>query len=150
MQPLHPFTPYLRSGKIRASALVLLCLSVKPAMAQTPITLQSTWTEMARAQDAGYAPSASRGRALYEQTFRNSAELPSCTSCHTHNPTQPGRHSITSKSIAALSPTSNPQRFTDRAKSEKWFKRNCNDVMGRECTAAEKADLLEFLMRGGK
>ena len=40
----------------------------------------------------------------------------------------------------------NAERFTDAAKSEKWFRRNCNDVVGRECTAAEKADVLAWLL----
>ena len=149
MQSAHPLTPIMRPEKMSRGALVLLSLSASLAMAQTPAALQSAWTQMARSQDAGYAPSATRGRALYERSFHNNSELSSCTSCHTHNPTQPGRHIITSKVIAPLSPSSNPQRFTDTAKSEKWFKRNCNDVMGRECTPAEKADLLEFLLRGG-
>jgi len=34
----------------------------------------------------------------------------------------------------------------DPAKVEKWFRRNCNDVMGRECTAGEKADVLAWLL----
>ena len=34
----------------------------------------------------------------------------------------------------------------DRCRVEKWFRRNCNDVVGRECTAAEKADVLAWLL----
>ena len=45
-----------------------------------------------------------------------------------------------------LAPPSTRERFTDAAKSEKWFRRNCNDVIGRECTAAEKADVLAWLL----
>lgn len=48
--------------------------------------------------------------------------------------------------IAALAPRFNPERFTDNAKTEKWFRRNCNDVVGRECSAAEKADVLAWLL----
>jgi hypothetical protein len=33
----------------------------------------------------------------------------------------------------------------DATKTEKWFRRNCNDVMGRECSAAEKADVIAWL-----
>jgi cobalamin biosynthesis protein CbiG len=40
----------------------------------------------------------------------------------------------------------NPARFIDDTKVEKWYKRNCNDVLGRECTAQEKADLLSWLI----
>jgi hypothetical protein len=28
---------------------------------------------------------------------------------------------------------------------EKWFKRNCSDVLGRACSAQEKGDLLAWL-----
>mgnify|MGYP002148010371 CR=1 FL=1 len=52
----------------------------------------------------------------------------------------------TGKTISALAPAFNPERFTDPAKSEKWFRRNCNDVLARECTAAEKADMLAWLV----
>lgn len=74
----------------------------------------------------------------------------SCASCHGNPPTQTGRHAATGKSIAPLAPAFNPERFTDAAKTEKWFRRNCNDVVGRECTVAEKADVLSWLMTLGK
>ena len=45
-----------------------------------------------------------------------------------------------------MAPAVNPERFTDAAKTEKWFRRNCNDVAGRECTPAEKADVLAWLL----
>ena len=70
----------------------------------------------------------------------------SCASCHGAVPTQPGRHAATGKPIGALAPAFNAERFTDSAKVEKWFRRNCNDVVGRECTAAEKADVLAWLL----
>jgi hypothetical protein len=57
-----------------------------------------------------------------------------------------GKHAGTGKLISPMAPAFNPQRFTDAAKSEKWFRRNCNDVMGRVCTADEKADVLAWLM----
>ena len=70
----------------------------------------------------------------------------SCASCHGALPTQAGKHASTGKSIGALAPAFNPERFTDSAKTEKWFRRNCNDVASRECTAAEKADVLAWLL----
>jgi len=48
--------------------------------------------------------------------------------------------------VQPLAPAANGQRFTDPAKVEKWFRRNCNDVLGRECSAAEKADVLSWLL----
>lgn len=70
----------------------------------------------------------------------------SCASCHNAQPTGDGKHANTGKTISALAPAFNPERFTDPAKSEKWFRRNCNDVLARECTAAEKADVLAWLI----
>ena len=70
----------------------------------------------------------------------------SCASCHENPPNHDTKHIVTGKVIKPLSPNNNPDRFTDQAKVEKWFKRNCNDVLGRECTAQEKADVLAWLM----
>jgi len=60
-------------------------------------------------------------------------------------PTRAGSHAATGKPIAALAPAFNAERFADPAKTEKWFRRNCNDVVGRECSAAEKADVISWL-----
>ena len=49
-----------------------------------------------------------------------------------------------------LAPFANPERFTRPEKVAKWFKRNCRDVLARECTAQEKGDVLAFVMTGGK
>jgi uncharacterized membrane protein len=69
-----------------------------------------------------------------------------CSSCHGEQPTRAGRHAGTGKPIEALAPAANPARFSDATKVEKWFRRNCNDVVGRECSAAEKAEVLAWLM----
>ena len=70
----------------------------------------------------------------------------SCASCHENPPNHDTKHIVTGKLIKPLSPNSNPERFSDQAKVEKWFKRNCNDVLGRECAAQEKADMLSWLL----
>lgn len=137
----------------RAWALGLgttLALLSSAVLASTPAEQQAQWNVAARATDPGYAPSAARGKALYERMFNRSPEMPNCVACHTANPTQQGKHAVTGKSIAPMAPSANPERFTDAAKTEKWFKRNCNDVVGRECTAAEKSDFVEFLVKAAK
>ena len=93
----------------------------------------------------GYAPAASpeRGQALF--TGRHGREW-TCASCHTANPTVPGRHAGTGKFIEPLAPAANPARLVDAARVEKWLRRNCNDVLGRECTPQEKADVTAWLM----
>jgi hypothetical protein len=70
----------------------------------------------------------------------------SCATCHETPPNHDTKHIVTGKVIKALSPLSNPARFNDLAKVEKWFKRNCNDVLARECSAQEKADVLSWLI----
>jgi hypothetical protein len=98
---------------------------------------------------AGYAAQAgASGEPQRGQRFFNTAHGRdwSCASCHGAVPTRAGEHASTGKPIAALAPAFNPDRFTDPAKVEKWFRRNCSDVLGRECTAAEKADVLGWLL----
>jgi hypothetical protein len=92
---------------------------------------------------AGVPAKAERGQQLF--TTKHGKEW-SCSSCHTAVPTVEGKHASTGKVIGALAPAFNPERFSDAAKTEKWFRRNCNDVMGRECTAGEKADVLAWLL----
>ena len=70
----------------------------------------------------------------------------SCASCHENPPNHDTKHIVTGKVIKPLSPSVNSERFVDQVKVEKWFKRNCNDVLARECTAKEKADVLAWLM----
>jgi mono/diheme cytochrome c family protein len=104
---------------------------------------------MARyAQEAGMpvsALSATRGAALYrtEHPGRNGQAV-SCASCHTANPKQAGRSRV-GKRIEPMATATNPDRFTDAAKVEKWFRRNCQDVLQRECSAQEKGDFIAWL-----
>lgn len=120
--------------------LPALLLAAAPwlAHAATPAELAAGYTVQ-----AGAPPSAARGEQFF--TMKHGHEW-SCASCHTSSPTQAGRHAATGKAIGALAPAFNPERFTDAAKSEKWFRRNCKDVLARECSAAEKADVLAWLM----
>jgi mono/diheme cytochrome c family protein len=111
---------------------------ITPALAATPAELVAGYSTQ-----AGAAPVPARGQQLF--TSRHGGEW-SCASCHGAVPTQPGKHASTGKAIGALAPAVNPDRFSDAAKVEKWFRRNCNDVIARECTAAEKADVLSWLM----
>ena len=108
------------------------------AHAATPAELLSGYSAQ-----AGAAAQPARGQQFFGA--RHGREW-SCASCHGALPTQAGKHAATGKTIGALAPAFNPERFTDAAKTEKWFRRNCNDVMGHECSAAEKADVLSWLL----
>lgn len=122
-----------------ARSLLWSALAWAPwALATTPAEQLAGYTAQ-----AGAPAQAARGQQLF--TARHGKEW-TCASCHSASPTVAGQHASTGKSIAALAPAFNPQRFTDAAKTEKWFRRNCNDVLARECSAAEKADVLAWLM----
>jgi hypothetical protein len=69
-----------------------------------------------------------------------------CASCHTDSPMQEGKHVKTNKVILPMAPSANPKRLTDPAKVEKWFKRNCNDVLKRDCSAQEKGNFMAYLL----
>jgi len=97
--------------------------------------------------DSGFSGfSAERGAQLFE---RRGTDW-SCSTCHTADPRNAGRHKVTGKRIEPMAPAVNPARLTDPAKVEKWFKRNCNDVFGRPCTAREKGDVIVYLRSLGR
>ena len=125
------------------AALSVLAVSL-PAPAETPAQLRDAFVLEAKAANPSFAgPSADRGRTFF--TAPHGREW-SCASCHTQDATATGKHASTGKAIAPLAPSANAERFTSAAKVEKWFRRNCNDVAGRTCTAQEKADVLAWLL----
>ncbi len=81
-----------------------------------------------------------------KQVKGEGGEMMSCTICHGEDMSKQGKHHKTGKVIKPMAPTINPERLTEVKKIEKWFKRNCNDAWGRECTAQEKGDFLKFLL----
>jgi hypothetical protein len=112
------------------------------AMADSPTSFLEMFN--AEARNAGEGPgNAARGQKFFNQTHGNEWK---CAACHGAVPTVKGEHAVTHKIIAPMAPAFNPQRFTDAAKVDKWFRRNCKDVLSRECTAREKADVLAWLI----
>lgn len=125
-----------------AAALLLASLACH---AETPQQLRQIYVNEAVNQQAGFAPSAKRGEALFRQRFAINDKMPGCTSCHTDSPLNIGQHTVTGKNIRPLAVAANSERFSDPAKVEKWFGRNCKEVVGRACTPAEKADFVTYL-----
>ena len=115
------------------------------ATAASPQQIQQAYASEATRQQPGFAASATRGGIFFRRQFAVSANMPACTACHGDNPALPGRHVVTGKEIRPLAPQVNPERFADAAKVEKWFGRNCKEVVGRPCTPGEKADVMQFL-----
>ncbi|MDO8419449.1 MAG: DUF1924 domain-containing protein [Rubrivivax sp.] len=106
----------------------------------TPQKLLAAYTAQ-----AGAPASPERGEKLFNTNFGRDLGL-SCASCHGSAPQRAGKHALTDKKIAPLAPAANPARFTDRTAVELNFRMNCKDVVGRECTASEKADVLSWLL----
>ncbi len=131
---------------MKTTLAILACLFVATAQASTPASLIHDYRSQAAKQSSGFQPSAQRGATFFRQRFANSSRMPACTSCHSDKPMNSGSHAVTSKTIKPLAPAANADRFTDPEKVEKWFRRNCTEVVGRECSSAEKADFIAFLM----
>lgn len=133
----------LRPIALIPTLLIALTLPVSGALAQTPEQTLAGLKQEA-AQTPGFQGfSAARGEQFFKSAHGNDW---SCSTCHTQNPAAQGKHTRTGKILLPLSPTANPERFTDQAKVDKWFKRNCNDVLDRACTPLEKGDVLTYLM----
>ncbi len=101
----------------------------------------------ARTEDAAFSGfSAAAGERLH--LSRNSggqADTPSCTTCHGTSP-RAGGQTPSGKTIEPMALSVSPQRYSDAAKVEKWFRRNCKEVLGRECSAREKGDWLAYMI----
>jgi mono/diheme cytochrome c family protein len=125
-------------------------IALAALMAPAPALAQDKDTSPARLiasyeAEAGRAVDPSAGKALFMADHSGGKpETPSCTSCHTKNPRASGQ-ARTGKTIDPLAPSANAARFTETKKVEKWFGRNCNSVLGRDCTPAEKADIVAWL-----
>lgn len=131
---------------MRPYIALLLAFATGTVLAETPQTIQREFAAEAVKVSPGFKPSAQRGEALYRKHFGVSEKMPACTSCHTESPLDNGRHAITGKPIKPLAPAANSERLNDAAKVEKWFGRNCKEVVGRPCSADEKADFMQFLL----
>jgi hypothetical protein len=117
------------------------------AMSPAQKTVYGQYAAAAKAADAAFADfSAEKGRAFFQGKHTGGkADSPSCTSCHTTNVKATGK-SRAGKEIAPMAASANPKRFSDYADVEKWFTRNCPDVLGRECSLSEKGDVLAYLL----
>jgi hypothetical protein len=129
---------------LRCAVAAAALLAAFAAGAATPAELAKTYEAEARVASPQFGGfSATRGKAFFEATHGGEW---SCSSCHTRDPLAAGRHAKTSKPIRPLAPAADAERFTSLSQAEKWFKRNCNDVLNRACTAQEKGDVLAYLM----
>jgi hypothetical protein len=129
---------YFHLNARRVVAWVVCACLTGVACASTPQAELIRWQ-----QAAGQSGDAARGQVFFRS--QHGGEW-SCASCHGQQPTRDGKHASTGKSIMPLAPAANPERLTDTAKVDKWLRRNCKDVLSRECSAIEKADVLAYLI----
>lgn len=113
------------------------------ASAETPADFLVRYQTEARQSAPGFTASAERGERFFTTTHGGEW---SCSTCHTRNPATSGEHASTGKTIEPMAPAANPKRLASTRSVEKWFGRNCKDVLGRACTAPEKADVVAWLM----
>jgi len=118
-------------------------LVAKPAFAETPVEVLAAFKAEASAMPGFQGFSAERGEKFFKTKHNHDL---SCSSCHTDNPAAQGKHAETDKLIKPLAPAANEERFTDMKKVAKWFKRNCQEVLGRACTPQEKADFTAYMI----
>ncbi|MDY0014541.1 MAG: DUF1924 domain-containing protein [Rhodocyclaceae bacterium] len=128
-------------------AATLAVLPTGPASAGPREDQLAQYASAAKAANPAFAGfSAERGKTLHTQAFTGGKpDTPACAACHGKDPRAAGR-TPTGKSIDPVAVSAAPTRYTDPAKVEKWFKRNCNEVLGRECSPQEKGDWLSFML----
>jgi len=90
---------------------------------------------------SGKSADAAAGEAFWNRDFNGK----SCTTCHGSDVKKVGQHAKTKRAIDPLAPSVNPERLTEDRSINKWFLRNCKWTLGRECTSAEKGDILLWL-----
>lgn len=126
------------------SFIFIALLSGSAVQAQTPADQLRALEAEARSGNPAFAGfSTQRGASFFRTTQGGDW---SCATCHTDDPRRGGKHTVTGKPIEPLAPATNPARFTDAAKTDKWFRRNCKDVLKRECSAQEKGDVVAYLV----
>jgi len=132
---------------MKALIPLMMGLFTMAAQAATPNAILAGYSDEAARQNPRFQTSPELGEHLYTRRFKTSVEMPSCRSCHGDDPSLGGSHVLTGEAIRPLAPVANAERFRDPAKVEKWFSRDCSEVIGRECSAAEKADFIAFVMQ---
>lgn len=143
-----PWSParLLPGGLVLAVALGTMSAPALADSGARQVVLEAITAE-AKAENASFTGfSAERGERLFRDTHGGGKpETPRCTACHDPDPRQAGQ-TRAGKIIDPLAPSVVPDRFTDPAKVEKWFRRNCSSVLGRPCSPQEKGDFLTYMI----
>jgi hypothetical protein len=127
------------------SAPVVFAKEKKEKKDTSPDKLMAEYAAAAKKAGSHKEFTAEAGKAFYNLENKNKkGEMTSCATCHTPEPTKTGK-TTAGKPIDPVAVSANPDRFTNKAKVEKWFKRNCGDVFQRACTPQEKGDFIAYM-----
>ncbi len=149
-EPTSPSSPARLAAGFALSALVSGAAigglwQILPSTADAATPLLSAYADRAKSENPSFTGfDAARGKALYFTEHETPNGPTSCASCHSMDPRSPGRTPV-GKRLDPLAPAITPDRFSDRAKADKWFDRNCTQVLGRRCTALERGDFITFV-----
>jgi hypothetical protein len=136
---------------MKKAAFVFLCLTLSAPLAHAAGGAQADvlakYAAEAKAADPSFSGfSGERGKAFfYAEPGTGKPDTPGCTSCHSKNPKEAGQ-TRAGKEIGPMALSAKGDRYTDMVETEKWFKRNCDSVLGRQCTPAEKGDFITFMI----
>lgn len=132
---------------MRNSFVLLGLLCSINVLAATPQELLKQYEVQAKQENPAFSGfSEHRGASFFRtEQMHSDGKKVSCATCHTADPRNQGK-TRANKLIEPMAPIINSQRFTDAAKVEKWFGRNCKDVLERTCTAQEKGDYIQYLV----
>ena len=130
-----------------ALAMLLAVGLASAAVAGEREDLLARYASAAKEAEPGFAGfSAARGETLHlARHAGGKPDTPACTACHGDDARAAGR-TRAGKPIEPMALSASPTRYADPAKVEKWFKRNCVEVLGRECSPREKGDWLAYMM----
>lgn len=136
-----------KTNILLAALLSLAAVSAHASVANAEklILIYNTQAKSANPEYAG--PTVADGKFFFNRKIKlgNGKEM-ACASCHTANPADNGKHVVTGKVIKPLSPTVNAKRFADFEKVEAKFTQHCTEIIGSDCTAAEKASYITYVL----
>jgi len=129
-------------------ALLSFGASFAHADVANAVKLEKKYAAFAKTANPEYGgPSAVAGKHFFNRQIKlTNGKSAACASCHTSNPADEGKHIVTGKPIKPLSPMVNYKRFSDVEKVEEQFTLHCNDIIGSDCTAEEKANYIAYLL----
>lgn len=136
-----------KTNLLLAALLSLAAVSANASVsnAEKMVMIYSTQAKQANPEYTG--PTVADGKAFFNRKIKlGNGKETACASCHTANPADNGKHIVTGKAIKPLSPAVNEKRFADFDKVEAKFTQHCHDIIGSDCTAAEKASYITYLL----